>query len=202
MKNLIKGAALTAILVLSALPSLAASYNIDASHSDTSFVIRHLVSKVRGNFTNFEGTIQFDPANLGAGSVNFEIDAASINTGNERRDGHLRGEDFFDVEKFPKITFASKSFKKTGDTTFDVAGTLTMHGVSKEIVLPVGFLGEANDPWGGTRAGFETSITLNRHDYGISWNSTLDEGGFLLGDDVKVEINLEVIKEKMQKAGG
>ena len=201
MKNLNRAVTLATVLALGALPSLAGTYAVDPSHSDTSFLIRHLVSKVRGNFTTFEGTIRFDPANPEAGSVSFAIDAASIDTGNERRDGHLRGEDFFDVEKFPKITFDSKSFKKTGANTFDVSGTLTMHGVAKEIVLPVGFLGEANDPWGNTRAGFETAITLDRKDYGINWNSALDQGGFMLGDEVDIEINLEVIKEKKEKAG-
>ncbi|MCB1036061.1 MAG: YceI family protein [Acidobacteria bacterium] len=177
---------------------MAANYKIDPNHSDTGFTIRHLVSKVRGNFTGFSGTVQYDSASPESGSVTFEIDAASINTGNEQRDNHLRSAEFFDVEKFPKITFTSKSFKKTGDQTFDVAGTLTMHGVSKEIVLPVSFLGEAGDPWGNTRAGFETSIVLNRKDYGINWNAALDQGGYILGDDVTIEINLESIKEKME----
>ncbi len=199
MKTLTKTGALVALLALAALPSLAANYNIDPAHSDASFTIRHLVSKVRGGFSTFEGTITFDPADLSAGSVNFEIDASSIDTGNERRDGHLRSGDFFDVEKFPKITFTSSSFKKTGDGSLEVTGTLTMHGVSKEITLPVEFFGEAGDPWGNTRAGFSVTMTLHRKDFGISWNEALDSGGFILGEDVSIEINLEAIKEKMEE---
>lgn len=186
---------LTTTLVVAVLPLQAAEYSIDASHSDVSFQIRHLVSNVRGQFDKFEGTIHLDPAQLDKASVKFTIQAASINTFHEERDEHLRSDDFFGVDKHPTLTFTSKSFKKAGDNEYHVTGDLTMHGVSKEITLPVTFLGEANDPWGNTRAGFETAITLNRKEYGINWNKALDQGGFILGDDVKVQINLETIKQ-------
>src|SRR6185295_3137577 len=127
---------------------------------------------------------------------------ASIDTNVPDRDKHLRSADFFDVEKFPEITFKSKSIKATGKDAYNVTGTLTMHGVSKEVTLPVTFQGEAKDPWGNTRAGFGTSTTLNRKDYGIVWNKALDAGGALLGDEVKVEINLETVKKKDEAKGG
>ena len=185
---------LTSVLFLLALPLSAATYTIDNGHSETAFQIRHLVTKVRGQFDNFEGTIQFDPNNWKDSSVEFTIQAASINTFHEERDKHLRSADFFDVEKFPTITFKSKKFKKKGDV-YNVVGDLNMHGVTKEVTLPVRFLGEATDPWGNSKAGFETEIMLDRQDYGISWNAALDQGGFILGDDVRVIINLEVARQ-------
>src|SRR6185295_13183779 len=118
-----------------------------------------------------------------------------IDTANADRDKHLRTADFFDVEKYPEITFKSKSVKATGKDHYAVTGDFTMHGVTKEITLPVTFLGEANDPWGNQRAGFETAVTLNRKDYGITWNKALDAGGALLGEDVPVAISLEAVKE-------
>ncbi len=186
-------------LVFSAPAEAADTYEIDTSHSEMAFQIRHLVTKTRGHFGSFEGTVRLDRENVSESSVDFSIDASSIDTSHQQRDNHLRSEEFFAVEEFPKITFKSLSFKKAGDQVFDVRGILTMRGVSKEITLTVTFLGEAKDPWGNTRAGFETSITLNRKDYGINWNAALDQGGFILGDEVKVEVNLETIKQKKKE---
>ena len=186
---------------LATLPLQAETYTIDPGHSEVSFQIRHMVSNVRGRFNDFAGAVNMDPKNPAASSVEFHIKAASIDTNVADRDKHLRSADFFDVEKFPEITFKSKSVKATGKNQYAVTGTLTMHGVSKDITLPVTFGGEAKDPWGGTRAGFETGATLNRKDYGIVWNKAIDNGGVLLGDDVKVEINLETKKEAPAKAG-
>lgn len=183
------------VLIAAVLPLQAAEYSIDAAHSDASFQVRHLVSDVRGQFDQFEGTIHLDPAHLDKASVEVTIQAASINTFNEDRDKHLRSEDFFAVEKHPTITFSGKKFEKAGDDEYHVAGQLTMHGVSKDVTLPVTYLGEAKDPWGNTKAGFKTEITLNRKDYGINWNKALDQGGFILGEDVKVQINLETAKK-------
>ena len=144
-----------------------------------------------------------DPKNLPASSVEFHIKAASIDTGNQAdRDKHLRTADFFDVEKYPEITFKSESIKATGKDKYDVTGTLTLHGVSKKVTLPVTYLGQAKDPWGNTRAGFETETTLNRKDYGIVWNKALDSGGVLLGDDVKVDIDLETVKKDAGRRQG
>lgn len=189
--SLLSASALVLGFGLSSAVSAADTYTIDGSHSDVSFQVRHIVSQVRGQFDTFEGTVVMDSETPENSSVNFVIDAASINTHNDDRDAHLRGEDFFDVEKHPKITFESASVRKVSEGKYQVVGTLTMHGVSKEITLPVEFFGAAKDPWGGTRAGFGVSTTLDRKTYDINWNTALDQGGFVLGDEIKIEINLE-----------
>jgi polyisoprenoid-binding protein YceI len=186
-----------AAFVLAASPVLAAdTYVIDKSHSEAVFQIRHLVSRVSGRFNDFTGSIKADAAKPEDSSVEFSIKAATINTDNENRDKDLRSPNFFDVEKFPELTFKSTSIKATGKDKYDVTGTLTIHGVSKQVTLPVSFLGFVKDPWGGERAGFETSTTINRKDFGITWNKVLDAGGTVLGDEVKVSVNLETIKKK------
>jgi polyisoprenoid-binding protein YceI len=185
----------TLVLVLGFGSAVAqGTYTIDSVHSNVGFKVRHLVSKTAGEFTDFDGTIDADFKNLDASSVELTIQAASIDTKNEKRDGHLRSPDFFDVEKYPEITFKSSKITKVDDDTFAVAGTLTMRGVSKEITLMVDFLGEMT-AMGSTRAGYELGTTLNRKDYGVSWNRALDAGGFLLSDDVEVEIALELVKQ-------
>lgn len=191
-----------ALAASAALPALADVYTIDKGHSEVSFQVRHLVTQVRGNFNDYQGTINLDPANLERSSVDFQIKADSIDTNLPDRDKHLRGEDFFSTEKYPQITFKSKSVKKTGKDTYDVAGTLTMRGVSKDVTLPVTFLGTVKDPWGNEKAGFATDLTLNRKDYGINWNAALDNGGVVLSDDVKISINLETQKKKDEAAKG
>jgi polyisoprenoid-binding protein YceI len=192
-----KTAILTALLLTLAFGAVAAqgTYGIDKAHSAVNFKVRHLVSKVSGAFNDFDGTIVADFKNLDASSVEFTIQASSIDTKNEKRDGHLRSADFFDVEKYPEITFKSSKVTKINSDSFAVAGTLTMHGVSKEVTLTVDFLGEMT-AMGSTRAGYELTTTLNRKDYGVSWNRTLDAGGVLLGDEVEVNIALEVIKQE------
>jgi polyisoprenoid-binding protein YceI len=172
------------------------TYVFDKNHTEASFQVRHILTKVRGKFDDFAGTIQADPAKPEASSVEFTIKAASIDTGVERRDTHLRSADFFDVEKFPEITFKSSSMKETSKDHFEVTGTLTMHGVSKEIKLPVTFLGTMKSPMGDERAGFEAGITLSRKDYGLLWNRTLEAGNLMLGDDVEIAINIEAVKQK------
>lgn len=193
--------AAAALSLLAALPLKADTFAIDAGHSEVGFQVRHLVSQTRGRFNDFAGTVNLDPKNLASSSVEFTIKATSIDTNVADRDKHLRSADFFDVEKYPEITFKSKSIKKASGDTYNVTGTLTMHGVSKEITLPVTYLGQAKDPWGNTRAGFEAETTLNRKDFGIVWNKAVDNGGVLLGDDVKVNINLETVKKDPAKAG-
>jgi polyisoprenoid-binding protein YceI len=193
--------AAAALSLLAALPLRAETFAIDASHSEVGFQVRHLVSQTRGRFNDFAGTVDLDPKNLASSSVDFKIKATSIDTNVADRDKHLRGADFFDVEKYPEITFKSKSVKAAGNDTYNVTGTLTMHGVSKDITLPVTYLGQAKDPWGNTRAGFEAATTLNRKDFGIVWNKALDAGGAMLGDDVKININLETVKKDPAKAG-
>jgi polyisoprenoid-binding protein YceI len=195
MKRFLTAAVLAAAVAVPAVPAHAADvYTIDKGHSEVSFQVRHLVTNVRGRFNDFAGTVNLDPANLANSTVEFTIQATSIDTGVADRDNHLRNADFFDVAKYPTITFKSKSIKTTGKDQYAVTGTFTMHGVAKEITLPVTFLGTAKDPWGGTRAGFETNTTLDRKEYGIVWNKALDAGGTILSDEVKVAINLEAVK--------
>jgi polyisoprenoid-binding protein YceI len=172
------------------------TYVIDKNHSEASFQVRHMLTKVRGKFDDFAGTVLVDEAKPSASSVEFTIKAASIDTGVERRDADLRSANFFDVEKNPEITFKSSSVKMTSKDHYDVTGTLTMHGVAKEIILPVTFLGAAKSPFGDERAGFESGITLDRKDFGLLWNKTLEAGGVLVGDDVEVAINIEAVKQK------
>jgi polyisoprenoid-binding protein YceI len=166
---------------------------IDPTHSEATFQVRHLITKVRGSFGEFSGTIAFNEAQPEHSSVNFTVQTSSIDTNQADRDTHLRSEDFFHVERFPTITFASTSVKPTGKNQFDVAGQVTIRGVTKDITLPVTFLGFAKDPWGNERGGFETEITLNRKDFGLVWNATLETGGFLVGDEVKISLSIQAV---------
>jgi polyisoprenoid-binding protein YceI len=186
-----------AVAALAAAPTFAAdTWTVDKSHSEALFTIKHLVSRVSGRFNDFSGTINTDAANPAASSVEFSINAASIDTSDAKRDEHLKSPDFFETAKFPTITFKSSKMVAAGANKYMVEGTLTLHGVSKQVVLPVEFLGFVKDPWGNDRAGFAIETTLNRKDFGIVWNKALDAGGFVLGDDVKVVINLEAVKKK------
>jgi polyisoprenoid-binding protein YceI len=185
-----------AALLAAASPVLADTWVIDKSHSEASFQVRHMMSKVRGHFNDYAGTVTVDPAKPEGAAVEFTVKTASIDTANEGRDKDLRGANFFDVDKFPEITFKSTKVKATSKDHYDVTGTLTMRGVSKEVTLPVQFLGFGKDPWGNEKAGFSIDATINRKDYGMVWNKTLDNGGVLLGDDVVVSINLETARKK------
>ncbi len=166
-------------------------YQIDRSHSEVRFRVRHLLSRVGGQFKDFTGEIVFDPDRLEASSVNVLIDAASIDTGVSDRDAHLRSDDFFAVEKYPQLTFVSDRIVRTGADSFTVHGTLTVRGVSRRVELPVTYLGSARDPFGKDLVAFEASIRLNRKDFGLTWNAALETGGFLVGDDVDVTLNIE-----------
>ena len=169
------------------------TFAIDKTHSEIGFQVRHLVTKVRGHFTDFSGTLQFDEAQPDASSVTFSVNTASIDTGTPDRDTHLRSDDFFAVDTFPAITFASSRVTKRSAGLFDVEGTLTIRGTAKPITLPVTFLGAAKDPWGNARVGFESEITINRTDYGLTWNAALETGGFLVGDEVKISVSVQAI---------
>lgn|SRR5262249_48095775 len=171
------------------------TYIIDKSHSEVLFRVRHLVTKVRGRFRDFSGTIQFDEQNPERSSVSLTISADTVDTNDADRDKHLRSEDFFAVERFPNLTFVSSSISKTGEHQYAVTGTLTIRGVSKVITLPVTYLGTARDPWGNTKAGFETEIVLNRKDFGLTWNAALETGGFLVGDDVAISLSIQARAE-------
>jgi polyisoprenoid-binding protein YceI len=194
---------LALFLTAASFPLFAAdTYTIDKNHSDASFKIRHFATKVRGGFNEFEGAIQADTAQPTLSSVTFKMKSGSIDTKNADRDKHLKSPDFFDADKCPDISFQSSKITSTGKDKYDVAGTLTMHCVSKPITIPVTFLGFAKDPWGNERASFEIVTKLNRKDFGINWNKALDAGGMMLSDDVDVEINLETVKKKPEAAAG
>jgi polyisoprenoid-binding protein YceI len=172
------------------------TFAIDKAHSEAVFQVRHLITKVRGRFTDFEGAILFDEAQPDVSSVNVTIRTASIDTSQPDRDTHLRSDDFFGAEANPTITFQSIRVARNGKAgVFDVTGTLTMRGIPKEITLPVTYLGAAKDPWGKERAGFETEITVNRKDYGLNWNAALETGGFLVGDDVKINLSIQAVAQ-------
>lgn len=181
------------LIALAAAPLVAQEnhWTVDKNHSAATFKVRHMMSSVVGQFRDFSGVVDINRAEPAKSAVEFTIQASSIDTGNNNRDEHLRSPDFFDVAKFPAITFRSTAVAKKSDTQFDVTGDLTMHGVTKRVTLPVTFLGFAKTQR-GEKAGFEIETTLNRKDFGIVWNRSLDEGGVLLGDDVKISINLEL----------
>jgi polyisoprenoid-binding protein YceI len=170
----------------------------DKAHSMTTFKIRHIMANVTGQFRDFDVAIKIDKAAPQNSSVEFTIHAASIDTGQPDRDEHLRSPDFFEVAKYPTILFKSTAVVPKSRTQFDVTGDLTMHGVTKRITLPVTFLGFGKDPRGVEKGGFEIETMLDRKDYNITWNRILDEGGLLLGDEVKITINLEVGKKNAQ----
>lgn len=167
------------------------TYTIDKAHSEAAFQVRHLLTKVRGRFTDFEGRIAFDEAEPERSTVQFTVQAASIDTNTPDRDAHLRSADFFDVEQYPTLTFVSTGITPRGNGVFDVAGDLTMRGVTRAIVLPITYLGTMTDPWGNQKLAFEGEVTLNRKDYGLNWNAALETGGFLVGDEVKVSLSVQ-----------
>ena len=173
----------------------AQTHAIDKMHSEVFFQVRHLLTKVRGRFSEFAGTVLFDEERPEQSSVSVTIDAASVDTGTPDRDTHLRSDDFFAVGTYRTLTFQSSRVVKTGDDTYEVAGTLTIRGVAKEITLPVTYLGTAKDPWGNARAGFEASISLNRKDFGLTWNAALETGGFLVGDEVRISLSIQAIAQ-------
>ena len=167
------------------------TFQIDKTHSEAAFQVRHLISKVRGRFTDFDGDIAFDEAEPQRSTVNFTIQAGSIDTGVADRDAHLRSTDFFAVDQYPTITFRSTAVAPKGNDEFLVTGDLTMRGVTRQVVIPVSYLGAAVDPWGNQKIAFEGEVTLNRKDYGLTWNAALETGGFLVGDDVKVSLSVQ-----------
>ena len=169
------------------------TWQIDQSHSAISFRIRHLVSRVRGSFNDWKGTIVADPQNLAGGSVQVEIKTASIDTNNERRDNHLRSADFFDAEKHPVITFRSTRVQTRG-RNLTVTGSLTMHGITRPVVL-TGQLGEVGGVAGKRRIGFEATTTINRKDFDVTWNRAAEGGGAVLGAEVEITIDIEAVEQ-------
>lgn len=174
-----------------------AAWEIDAAHSGVNFQIRHFFAMVPGRFSGFSGNLVFDPTDPAKSSIEFTIDGATVNTDNQKRDEHLRSADFFNVEKFPTLTFKSTKIAKTSEeNVYDVAGDFTMLGVTKPVTVRVEVLGVGPDAWGNTRAGFEVTGKVNRKDFGMVWNKVLDNGGTMLSDDVKLDVSLSAVAKK------
>ena len=175
---------------------LAGSWQIDPAHSGVEFAVTHLmISKVRGRFSDITGTVVSDGTPEGS-RIEVQVGAASIDTREASRDTHLRSADFFDVEKYPLITFASTSIKSKSDDEFHVAGNLTMHGVTKSIEFDVTSEGTGGDPWGGTRAGFSSSFTVDRRDFGLTWNQALETGGVVVSNTIKLTVDIQLTQKK------
>jgi len=184
-------------LSLLALPVVAAAqpavFKADPVHSSVGFSIRHFVSDVDGRFKDFDGTIRFDPQHPADSGVQFTVQAASISTENADRDKHLKSPDFFDAEKFPALSFTSTKVTPKGGNSYDVTGNLTIRGVTKTITVPATFRGTVKTQQ-GEKAGFQSSFTINRMDYGVAWNRAVEGGGTILGDDVNVSIKIEATR--------
>ena len=173
-----------------------ARWDLDPDHSIIEFRVAHMVvSKTAGRFMDYSGVVEMDAEAQQFKTIEATINTASVNTNHEKRDAHLRNADFFDVEKYPTMTYKMKSYKKTGEG-YTALGDLTIHGVTKEITLVGTFNGVSKDPWGNTRAGFTAEGKVNRKDFGMVWNKTLDTGGFVVGDEVNIRLDIECIKAK------
>jgi polyisoprenoid-binding protein YceI len=193
---MLAAAAVGTLLLVSPAIATAETYKIDPNHSQVGFSIRHLFSKVPGKFNTYEGTISVDPKDLSKSVVEVSIDTASIDTGNKDRDSHLQSPDFFDAQKFPKMTFRSTSVVPQGTNKATMKGDLTMHGVTKPVSLEVEILGMGPGMGGRKVGGFEAKGKINRQDFGVAWNKALEGGGAILGDEVDIAINVEGVTEK------
>jgi polyisoprenoid-binding protein YceI len=172
------------------------SWSLDTSHSTVGFRVRHMVvSKVSGRFTRWSGTLQLGGRNLQDSRVDVSIDVASIDTGVEKRDAHLRSPDFFDAARFPRIAFRSARVDSAGEDRYRVTGDLTIRGVTRPVALDVEFGGRTKDPWGGERVGFTARAALDRREFGLTWNQALETGGVLVGEKVEIELELEAVKQ-------
>jgi polyisoprenoid-binding protein YceI len=187
---------LAAALFLTAGPALAADYTVDAAHTTVSFKIRHLFSNVVGEFKQFEGTFSYDPKDSKTWKTEAVVQAASIDTNTAKRDEHLKSKDFFDVATHPTLTFKSTGVRKVKGAKAKLDGVLTIHGISKPVTMSVEFHGEGNDPWGNTRLGLTASTKINRKDFGLIWNQTLETGQLLVGEEVEIILEIEGIKKK------
>ncbi len=188
--------AFLAVLLIGSLAFGADIYKVDMAHSEIGFTVSHMmVSKVRGNFRDYTIELKYDEKDISKSSVSAAIKVASIDTDNEKRDGHLKNPDFFDAEKHPQITFMSKEVRKTKDG-FSMLGSLKMRDVEKIVEIPFNIVGKVTDMMGNTRVGFEGRLIIDRQDFGVAWSKKLDAGGLVVGDEVKIEIIIEAVKEK------
>ena len=175
------------------------TWTIDPSHSHVEFAVKHMMfTTVRGSFERLSGTIRLDEANVANSSVEVEIEAASISTRDEKRDAHLRSADFFDVERYPTITFRSTRVEPVGENRLKVTGDLTMHGVTREVVLDTEFTGRGKSPFGFEVLGYTATTTINRDEFGLTWNAALETGGVLVGNEIKITIDVEAIPAESQ----
>ncbi len=177
------------------------SWQIDTSHTHLQFTVRHMMlSKVRGAFEKFSGTVNLDETNPANTTIDIQIETASINTRDPQRDGHLRSPDFFNADEFPAIAFKSKKVDVIGENTAVLTGDLTIRGVSREVKLDVEFLGMSKSPWGTQNAGFEAKTRILREDWGLTWNVALESGGWLVGKEIDINIELELVKQPDNEA--
>lgn len=178
-------------------PSTVTTWNIDPAHSAAEFKVRHMmIAWVKGRIGGLKGVLNFDEADPARSRVKVSADVNALNTGEAQRDGHLKSADFFDAEKYPEITFESTAVKRAGEGEFEFRGNLTIHGVTKPVSFAVEGLGAPNkDPWGNLRIGASATTKVNRKDFGLTWNSALETGGVLVGDDVTLTIDVQFIKQ-------
>ena len=193
MQTVIRPLLLAILLAGIATQASAKDWQADPSHTNVGFSVSHLFTSVQGRFQDFEASIVFDVDYPMKTVVKATVQAASINTDNEKRDKHLRSRDFFDVEKYPTLSFESTEMKEWSGKKGKLAGNLTIHGVTKPVVFDVAFRGEGSDPWGNVRAGFRATLTIDRKDYGLNWNEVLETGGLLVGNEIEIRIDAEGI---------
>ncbi|RYY85869.1 MAG: polyisoprenoid-binding protein [Chitinophagaceae bacterium] len=194
MKKLFIAAAL--LLSTSALFAQT-TWNVDASHSNVRFTVSHLVvSEVEGSFKKFNGSLVTTRPDFADAKINFTIDVNSINTDNEGRDKHLKGDDFFNADNYPQMTFAGTSFRKLSGNQYELKGNLTIRNVTKPVTFKVTYGGTVKDPWGNIKAGFKATGSINRFDYGLKWNTLTEAGGAVVGKDIAIDIKLELAQAK------
>lgn len=200
MKHLVKTLALGLTFLAPQIAS-ASTWSVDPDHSSVGFTVKHLmVSNVRGNFVKFDGKVDLDDKDVRSSTVSATVDVSSINTNVQKRDEHLKSPDFFDVAKYPTMTFVSKKWTKGPKGELKIAGDLTIHGVTRSIVLNTKpFSKESKDPWGNIRRATSASTKIRRQDFGLTWNKSLDSGGVLIGDDVDIDLEIELVKSPDSK---
>ena len=195
MKKTLLSAALAAVLGAASFPALAETWEIDASHSNVGFSVRHMmVSNVRGSFGTFTARVDGSPADPSTAKISATIEVASVDTREPKRDEHLRAADFFDAAKFPRMTFTSTKVEKVSATKAKVTGDLTLRGVTKPVTLDVEYTQPVKNPWGKTIVGASATGKINRQDFGVSFSKTLETGGLLVGDEVTLQLDLEFVK--------
>ncbi|MFN2196432.1 MAG: YceI family protein [Anaerolineales bacterium] len=176
------------------------SWQIDNAHSEINFTVRHMmIAKVRGQFEQFSGTVEFDPEQPENTTVDVQIASTSINTREQNRDNHLRSPDFLNAEEYPYLTFKSTAVKLTGENTAHLTGDLTIQDVTRSVTLEVTYAGMAKSPWGTTSAGFSAETTINREDWGLTWNQALETGGFLVGKEIEINVEIELVKQEVSE---